>query len=144
MTPREFSGWVPAERHEHYDPDGNLTGYTIVERESRIDDGDRAELLGLARYEAELCMCGYHPSLTDPDAGNVFTPESRTCHVCGGMAVWQRIEHEQQAKTPHDAPPRTPRHLDGRHSYMRMLTPQEAEAAQASRGSAPETSPRSV
>lgn len=130
MTPREFSGWVPAERHTHYDTEGNPTGYTIVERESRIDDGDRVELLALAQYEAQLCSCGWHPLVAD-DKDNVFTPEDRICPNCAGMAVWSRIHAEEDAKVPHNAPARTSRPSDGRHSYMRMLTPEQAAAARA-------------
>lgn len=132
MTPREFSGWVPAERHVHYDTHGNETGYTIVEREARIDDADRVELLALAQYEAEVCSCGWHPIIAD-DPANTFTPEDRICPNCAGMAVWGRIKHEDDERVPHDAPARTPRPSDGRHSYMRMLTPQQAAEASPGR-----------
>lgn len=100
----------------------------MVERESRVDDADRIELLAMARHDAEVCHCGYHPSLTDDEA-NVFTPESRFCQVCGGQAVWGRVQAEQDKSVPHDAPAKTPRPSDGRHSYMRMLTPEQAQTA---------------
>lgn len=121
MTLREFSGWVPTVTEYHFDPDGNPTGYTVIERESRIDDIDRAELLALAQYESEVCDCGYHPSLTD-DKGNTFQPETRTCNVCAGQALWHRVLADQDKAVPHDAPPKVPRPSDGRRSYMRMLS----------------------
>jgi hypothetical protein len=134
MTPREFSGHVPAEKHLHYDATGNLTGWTVVERESRIDDADRADLLGLARYELEVCSCGYHPSIAD-DPENIFQPASKKCPVCGGLDVWHRILHEQDEQaTPKDAPPKQPRPSDGRKTYMRRLTPDEAARAAPAAG----------
>lgn len=119
---------MPAERHDHFDAEGNFIGHTDVTRQSRVDDADRGEILGLARYELEVCRCGYHPSLTE-DESNVWTPESRVCPVCKHEAVWHRIEVEHDAHIPHDAPPKTERYMDGRHSWMRMLTPQQANAA---------------
>lgn len=128
MTPRELAGWVPAERHEHYDADDNLTGYTVVVRESRIDDADRAALLGLAMYEDQLSPCGFHPSIAS-DEDNAFAPETVDCPVCAAMAQWERVlraEDEKFAKDNPDAAPRTKRPSDGRFPYMRFLSPDEA------------------
>lgn len=146
MTRREFAGWVPAERHEHYDAQDNLTGYTVVIRESRIDDADRAEFLGLARFDREVAhgSCGFHPSIAD-DEDNVFTPETHTCPVCAGLAQWERVLHEQDekaAKASPNAPARTPRPSDGRIPYMRFLSPDEAEQLKQSRGGDHGDSPR--
>lgn len=128
MTPRELAGWVPPERHEHYDPDGNLTGFTVVIRDSRIDDADRRDLLAYQQLQRETCTCGYHPSLTDPDSGNVFTPESRVCPVCAGEAQWDRMlreDDEKHAKLHEDRPVKTPRPADGRRSFMRLMPPKK-------------------
>lgn len=125
MTPREFSGWVPAETHTHYAADGEtVTGYTVVEREPRIDDADRAELLALARFDAEVCRCGFHPSLTD-DPANDWKVETRQCPVCSGHAVQSRVDNEADSRVPHDAPPTIPRPSDGRHTWMRLVTPDQ-------------------
>lgn len=129
MTPRELAGWVPAERHEHFDADDNLTGYTVVIRESRIDDADRAALLGLALFEDQTCSCGFHPSIAD-DKENVFAAESRTCPVCAGRARQERELHERDAKAAKaspDAAASVPRPSDGVKPYMRWLSPNEAE-----------------
>lgn len=144
MTPRELSGWVPAERHEHYDAEDHLTGYTVVIRESRIDDADRAALLGLALFEDQVCRCGFHPSIAD-DESNVFTPETHTCPVCAGLAQWERVLHDQDekaAKATPDAPARASRPSDGRVPYMRFLSPHEAEQLLKSRGGEHGDSPR--
>lgn len=109
-----------------------MTGYTVVDRESRIDDADRLELLGLARFEAEVCDCGYHPSIAR-DESIVWTPESQTCPVCAGQAVWGRVEGERDKSVPHDAPAKTPRPSDGRKSFMRMATPEQVQMAKAGR-----------
>lgn len=137
MTPRELSGWVPAERHEHFDAEGNLTGYTVVIRESRIDDADRASLLGLAMFEDQVCRCGFHPSIADDD-DNTFTPEARKCPVCAGEAQWSRMlsdEDEKASKAAPHAPPGAPRPSDGRYPYMRFLSPAEAEKVKQTRPS---------
>jgi hypothetical protein len=80
----------------------------------------------LAQHDAEVCRCGWHPILAD-DKSNSFTPEVRVCPVCAGRAGWDRVLDEQD-KVPHDAPAKTARPSDGRHSYMRMLTPEQAAA----------------
>lgn len=127
MTGRELAGWVPAEKHTHYDKHGNETGYTIVERESRIDDADRTDLLALAQYEAELCSCGYHPLIAgDPDMD--ISPVDKFCEVCAGISAWGRVHaaaDETAGRSLKDLPPTDRRPWDGRHSYMR-LTPHEA------------------
>jgi hypothetical protein len=128
MTGRELAGWVPAEKHTHYDKHGNETGYTIVERESRIDDADRTDLLALAQYEAEICACGYHPSIAYDEA-NTFQPVDRKCPVCAGISTWGRVHQEADeaaGKSLKDAPPLTPRPWDGRHSYMQLVNPDKA------------------
>lgn len=132
MTPRELAGWVPAETHTHYAADGEtVTGYTVVERESRIDDGDRADLLALSLYEQQLCKCGFHPSIAnDPD--NDFQPVDVVCPVCAGSDGWVRVLQERDEpvmKAMKDAPAQQPRPWDGRHSYVQQLTPQQAAEA---------------
>jgi hypothetical protein len=139
MTPRELAGWVPAERHEHYDADDNLTGYTVVIRESRINDDDRTSLLGLAMFEDQLCRCGFHPSLTDDD-DNMWEPGVRKCPVCAGEAQWDRMLHDEDeaaAKAAPDASGRAPRPSDGRHPYMRLLSPDEAAELRQTRSNRP-------
>lgn len=128
MTGRELAGWVPAEKHTHYDAQGNETGYTVVERESRIDDADRADLLALAQYEAEICQCGYHPLIAN-DPANKFRPTDRVCPVCAGISAWGRVHHdadEAAGRSLKEAPATTPRPWDGRHSFMQLLNPDDA------------------
>lgn len=128
MTPRELTGWTPAEKHLHYDAEGTLTGWTVVERESRIDDTDAADLMALARFEREVCSCGYHPSIAEDEA-NTFTPESRVCPVCAGETAWKRVLGKQDEAWEHDhkdADPKAPRPSDGRRTWMRMVPPTEA------------------
>lgn len=127
MGLRELQGWVPSETHEHYDADGNPTGRTVVTREPRINDEERAHFLALLRWEDEICRdCGYHPSIGH-DTSNIFVPESSVCPVAAGHAKWDRMLAEQDKKVPHDAPPGITRPSDGRTSYMRLAG--EAEAA---------------
>ncbi len=61
-----FDGEATQELHEHYDPDGNLTGTTVVTRPGWSDD-DRAWALGLALHEAYRCPRGHDlTESTDP------------------------------------------------------------------------------
>lgn len=127
-----MAGWTPAETHTHYAADGEtVTGYTMVERESRINDADRSDLLALSLYEQQVCKCGFHPSIAnDPDA--VFQPTDIVCPVCAGSDGWMRIQQDRDEatqKSMKDAPAEKPRPWDGRHSYMQHLTPQQAAEA---------------
>lgn len=127
MTPRELGGWTPVEKHTHYDAAGAETGYTLVERESRIDDADRADLLALALFEAEVCSCGYHPSVTAEEHAVLFA--EKVCPVCKDVAAAERIQHENDESARESmkkSPPDKPRPWDGRKSYVRLLTPEQA------------------
>ncbi|GHJ59130.1 hypothetical protein NOK12_16480 [Nocardioides sp. OK12] len=133
VSERTLLGWVPEERHEHYDPEGNLTGYTVVVREAEWDDLERDKMLGLDEYEAGICACGFHQSLAD-DRENFFTFETRTCSVCKGQAQFSRQQHDaDQRATPEDASPASPRPGDGRHTYTRRMSPSEVEERRSRR-----------
>lgn len=121
-------GWEPTERHEHYDADGALTGVTVVTREAEWSDEDRDDLLGLALYEAGVCECGYHQSLTS-DPTNRFSVTADTCNVCAAIAVHARVQHEadqqvERAGGVDDKPdPRTRRPTDGQRISVRQAPP---------------------
>lgn len=52
-------GWEPEERHDHFDAEGKLTGYTIVTREPEWDDEQRDWALALTHAEENQCpLCG--------------------------------------------------------------------------------------
>lgn len=120
-----------SERHEHFDPDGNLTGFTVVHREPEWLDSDVRELMELADVESHSCpKCGWHESLTG-DRSNVFTPENDHCPVCAGRDRWDRMLNAQD-KSWHerhkDARAAEPRPDDGRGpTRMILLSPEEAE-----------------
>jgi hypothetical protein len=119
---------VPAERHLHYDAEGTYTGHTVIERESRLDDVERADIIALLTHDREVCQCNFHPSVAqDPEA--TFTPDTYKCPVCAGQAVWQRVLSEQDQAVKSDAPAKQPRPSDGRHSYMRFASRAEVEQA---------------
>lgn len=134
VSPRRLLGWEPEERHEHYDAEGNLTGYTVVTRESEWGDDDRTRLLALAQYENGLHVCGFHWSLLE-DPTNVFMPEHRVCPVCRGSERYERIQGKaDEAAMKHaEDNPGAPRPTDGRSLYMRILSPHEAEEIRARR-----------
>lgn len=121
-----------SERHEHFDPDGNLTGFTVVVREPEWLDSDVRELMELADVEAHSCRgCGWHESMTNPASGHTYSPENDICSVCAGRERWDRMLHAQDKawdEKHKDARPAAPRPTDGRQpTYMTLLSPEEAE-----------------
>lgn len=59
MSLRRFDGDEPAERHEHYDAEGNLTGVTVVTREPEWDERARTEALAAVYADWRRCPdCG--------------------------------------------------------------------------------------
>lgn len=126
-------GWEPEERHEHYDAEENLTGYTVTTRDSEFNDGDLARLLALRAYQAGICNCGIHESLT-ADRSNVFTFDKRTCPVCRGWAQYQRVmgaEDKAAEEQLKDSPPATARPSDGRRMSIRQLSAGEVAERRA-------------
>lgn len=130
-----MAGWVPEQRHDHFDANGVLTGYTIVTTEPRVSDDDLVELLALARFDAEVCSCGYHPSVAR-DESNYFRPETHKCPVCAGQAQVDRMQRdrdEAHAAAHKNDGPAAPRPGDGRKSYMRLLTAEQVAEERAAR-----------
>lgn len=127
-----------SERHEHFDAEGNLTGFTVVHREPEWLDSDVRELLELADVEAHSCPgCGWHESLTG-DKSNTFTPKNDVCPVCAGRTRWDRMQahDDQQWERKHEgAPAAQPRPSDGRlPTRMTLLSPDEADKRRGGAG----------
>lgn len=142
--PSVYLGRVPAERHEHYSADDQLTGYTLVIREPEWTDLDRQMIEELDAYERDVHACGHHKSVIhDPESG--FEPKVDKCPVCAGVAVYSRVlQAEDEAarkKRGEKAPPTAPLPSDGRSWYMRMLTPAEAAERKAAAAAAPPLKP---
>lgn len=135
ISEKTLLGWVPEERHEHYDAEGNLTGYTVVTRESEWDDRQRDRMLALAYYRRGVCACGFHESLTS-DKGNHFTFETKVCPVCRGAAKMARIQdaadNESDRTLGENPPAMISRAGDGRRTFIRQLSPLEVAAASES------------
>jgi hypothetical protein len=133
---KRLHGWTPSERHEHYDPEGNLTGYTLVHREAEWDDDERRRMMALGRYEADCHECGYHWSVLN-DTDNVFMPEHRVCPVCRGARRFERIQDnaDKAYRKQNEDKPLAPDPSDGRTLYMRQLSPEEAAALREGRRS---------
>lgn len=97
-------------------------------------------MLGLSLYEAGVCECGHHSSLTN-DTDNVFTFEDRRCNVCAGVARYARLQakqDEQADKSLGDNPaPHASRAADGRRTFIRQMSPLEIAERRESRGQPP-------
>lgn len=101
-------------------------------REVEWDDDSREDMLALAQYEAGICACGFHTSLTH-DRANYFTWAEDVCPVCAGAAVHMRQQAANDDKIIEamgtDPSPLLPRPDDGRHIYTKLMT--DAEVATA-------------
>lgn len=123
-------GWEPSERHEHYDAEGNLSGYTVVTREAEFNDADQIGLLALQRYESEVHACGHHASLL-ADKSNFFEPATHVCAVCAAKDRWDRMLRDSDATAIKGLGPKDPYPSDGRSTYTRLLSPEEVAERQS-------------
>lgn len=88
----------------------------------------------LYAYEAGLCECGWHESLTQ-DRTNHFTFEDKVCNVCAGSAQYARTLADRDQKHSkamgENAPAGARRPGDGRRTMLRLMSPDEVEARKA-------------
>ena len=90
---------------------------TIVTRDVEWDDQQRANMLALAEYEADLCACGLpkHVADTDPHLELKY----RVCPVCAGLAkaarMQQKLDEEEVRTLGKEPAPEADRPTDGRH-----------------------------
>lgn len=70
--------------HEHRDIDGNVTGSTVVTRESLWSDEARARALGLQQYEDSICGCGCNLPMAQAHRQQPFLVDHYRCYA--GMA----------------------------------------------------------
>jgi hypothetical protein len=69
---------------EHYDPDGTLTGRSVITRPSPWTDEDRGWLLAHLAEQAETCSGCRYPveECRDPKTAGSWTPVTTTCQAC--------------------------------------------------------------
>lgn len=65
-------------------------------REPEWDDQQRANMLALADYEADLCDCGFPTAVADTDPD--LQVKYRDCPVCKGLAIVGRIQADEDKK----------------------------------------------
>lgn len=136
VSPRRLHGWEPERTQRGYDRDGNRVPLAqaweiVTTAEPEWSDEDRSDLIALSRYEAGLCECGWHESLTG-DKANHFTFDVKVCPVCSGAQRFARIQgaadQAQRDRLGEDVPPSTPDPADGRHVFTRLMSPAEVES----------------
>lgn len=93
VSPKRLHGWEPRSVQRGYDRDGQRVALAdaweiVTEREVEWDDRQRALIEGLAEYDAGICECGLHVSLTDTDEHD----SKITLPVCKSCAAVQRYE----------------------------------------------------
>lgn len=123
VSERTLLGHVPYERHDHFDADGNQTGYTVVTREPEWDAFELEKMLQLEAFDSEVCAgCGIHPTLD----GAI---EETVCENCRDLAEYDRRRawmHERESKQIDAAyggkapPPDVPRPGDGLRMTLRL------------------------
>lgn len=90
-------------------------------------------MLALGQYEAKVCECGFHESLTN-DPANHFTFEDRTCPICRGAARYDRmlgrgddrLRKQRGADSVVDP-------SDGRRTFIKQMTTDEVEQRKGGR-----------
>lgn len=91
----------------------------------------------LDAYEAGICRCGFHSSLT-ANRDNFFTFEDRRCAVCARSEVYARIQDHDDEKAMKafgdDPAPGQPRPTDGRSTFLRRMSPDEVMQIRERRG----------
>lgn len=109
----------------------------VVETEPEWDDDERTQMRGLVAFEAGVCKCGFHSSLTS-DKSNYFTFEDRRCPVCAAADRQGRIQNaaDDAAKKAagENPPPGSPLPGDGRLTYIRRMSEAEVAERRARRG----------
>jgi hypothetical protein len=108
----------------------------VVTREPEFDDAERERLMAYLAYQAGICECGIHESLSS-DKSNFFTFEKRTCLACRGKAQYLRILADEDKAVEdrlENAPPAAARPSDGRRLFLRQLSPLEVAARRSQHG----------
>jgi hypothetical protein len=101
VSHKRILGWEPTETHEYrYDDEGRVSS-VVVTREAEWDDVERANMLALADYEADLCHCGLPSSLADTNPD--LQVKYRHCPVCAGLARVTRIQAKRDATEVEEA-----------------------------------------
>lgn len=138
---KRLHGWEPRSVQRGYDRDGQQVAladaWTIVtEVDPEWDDDERTRMRALSAYEAGICKCGFHSSLTE-DKSNFFTFQEHRCPVCAASDRKGRMQDaadEQSKKAAgENPPPGTPQPGDGRTTYLRRMSPDEVAPARARR-----------
>ena len=136
---KRLHGWEPRTFQRGFDRNGQPCALAdawevVTETEPEWDDEERGRLLALARFEAGVCECGFHKSLTG-DTSNHFTFEVEVCSVCKGASQYGRIQQESDKQARGEKPdPKAPDPADGRRTHIRMMSAAEVEERRASRG----------
>ena len=121
-------GRVPEERHTHYDADGNMTGWTVVEREPYWLPSDYSGIEALREYRSQTCSRGHHEFYRQHEADLHLTFAQKTCWICkaidqhdrGQQAADERFEKGLGEKPS----PIAPRPADGRETFIRFKPPE--------------------
>jgi hypothetical protein len=108
VSRKRLLGWEPTERHEHFDAEHNLIGYTIVTRDVEFDDDEQAEVIAYEEMLDNQCPgCGGQlDETTDPDMEGEYvgSPPTR-CFRCDAIAVAQEpymgVDAHGKPKTRH-------------------------------------------
>lgn len=117
-----------------YDDAGRMVRSVTRQIEPEYDESTRTMVEGLRVYDLDCCSgCGTHRSIADNLDEHHFMFEERVCPVCVEQAKYARIQaerdDEQTPKGTNGVPrwdsPRTQRPTDGRHTFLRRMSPEE-------------------
>lgn len=125
-TPDEFEGKAATEVHEHYDTDGNLTGRTVVTRESLWSESARERALELQRHEDSICRCGCGLPMPEAHKQQPFKVDHYFCWAGRSIEQAKRLHRNAAEKEAREKGQKLSEHWgEGLHYYAVLPDPSE-------------------
>lgn len=110
--------------HEHQDLDGNITGRTIVTRESMWSDEARARALALQQHEDSICGCGCGLPVAEAHKQQGFLVDSFRCYARMAIEAGKKQAREKAEAEAKKARAELPENWDvGLHYYATVPDP---------------------
>lgn len=97
--------------HEHYTAADELTGYTIITRESAWDADSRGRALRLQEHKDSICGCGCGQPIAVAYEERPFKVDKFTCYAGRAKAQVERKWREDNENSPDG-------YADGVHHYV--------------------------
>lgn len=96
-----FLGAPSTERHDHHDADGNLTGHTIVTRDSDWDEDSRQAAFALHEDKTDRCPdCGQLIEECSDPSVDYYPQLARCYHTAARLRAARAYEKKHEKDVP--------------------------------------------